>query len=251
MDRKIEDRIAKLAFGELTEAEASQVRAEAATNTDAAQALNSYEGLRNDLRRLRDVPPDQLSKERLQNAILAQGLKPKPVRQGVSWLWAAPALTTAVIAIALLMKMPTPISDRVPGGGTHPDMMAVLNMDDRQKLEESLADFGRQIPGEGELPLSAAIESTSSPEVAASSGNGALRVARPAVHIRRSTRHAPAKMLALAGTARTMVVPAEVVDAPSEKRHDSLVLIRSERDGMTGANSAVEVQQTQDVIVSS
>lgn len=99
MNRKSEDNIAKLAFGELSDAEASDVLRNVGGNDEASSALIAFKEMRADLQLLRDVPPDQLSKQRLQDAILGQGLKPE--RNAGSWNWIWAPVATAVFAFVL------------------------------------------------------------------------------------------------------------------------------------------------------
>lgn len=247
MDRKTEDLIARLAFGELTEAEAAQVRAMAGRDADTAKALDSYELLRSDLRQMRDVPHDQLSKERLQSAILAQGLKPRPVRHGFPWVWAPVATVAAALALFVFMQ---PSNHGVPGGEkeiSH-DIVArndtvipndpytsPLNTDDTRMLTQTIER----------------VAATPRPEETTKAPPAPVRRSRTVHRYHASGREQehtpdmePAKLALNSASAPRSTV------AASQPR-ESIVLIQTERDGNTGAKSAVEVQQTEDVIVSS
>ncbi|MGV3614914.1 MAG: anti-sigma factor family protein [Fimbriimonas sp.] len=90
MNGKFEERLARLAFGDVTPEEARGLEREAQGNPEAARILNEFRDMRAGLRDLgADVPPDQLSKERLRDAILGQGLRPAPVpvASNRGWLW--------------------------------------------------------------------------------------------------------------------------------------------------------------------
>lgn len=100
MNGKFEERLARLAFGDLSPEETQRLEQEALGNPDAARVLMEYSAMRDGLRNLgADVPADQLSKERLRDAILGQGLRPaavEPTRPAWNWLW----MPTVACAIA-------------------------------------------------------------------------------------------------------------------------------------------------------
>jgi len=262
MDKRQEENIAKLAFGDLSEAQAAEVRAQAAANPDAARALDSYATLRDDLRRLRDVPPDQLSKERLRNAILTQGLNPKPVRSSFPWMWASTAGLAAVLAIAVMMRpteqsKPETVAMNYPSLGSS-DLIQPLNVDDQGLMS---VNFNKDAAPVYDSEDAAAPQ----PEVVSSMPTEAMRT--KSIPAGRSIRHLgvrntswepdrgglvrkqlPQDNLMLA----KMNLPSQGPNLPSsQKSSDTLVLIGSDKDSTTGASSAVEVHQTQDVIVSS
>lgn len=250
MDKKFEDKIAKMAFGELTEAEAAEVRAHTAANADAARALDSYEALRSDLRRMKDIPPDQLSKERLQNAILGQGLQPKPVRRTYPWAWATPVAVMG--ALAMLMFARTPEQKVVfntepqPSKSIEvPDASAPkLNFDEQRMLDDSIEDFRRKSSAEVVAP--APVAPTTEKHEPRSRSN---RVSPRAPYVALASRKADPSVT----MARTALSDKGMSLAPADPSSDSLVLIQSDTDNDTGASTAVEVKSTdtQDVIVSS
>jgi len=89
MKGKFEDKLAKLAFGELNSDEAARLEREVQSDPEALRTLSMYKDMRSGLRSLSDIPEDQFSKERLRDAILTQGLKPVPTRpvSNRTWLW--------------------------------------------------------------------------------------------------------------------------------------------------------------------
>jgi hypothetical protein len=97
MKRKQEDRLMRLAFGDLSIEESAALEKQVAADPESADVLAEFRGLREDLRALADVPAHQLSNERLREAILGQGLKPKAPEPMLSWLW-MPATAVCVIA---------------------------------------------------------------------------------------------------------------------------------------------------------
>jgi len=103
MNRKTEDQLVRLAFGDLTPEEAARLQAEAEGHPDSARALDTYRRMKSELRSLADVPEDQLSKERLREAILARGLREHPAKRSFSWLW-LPAAAAALAFGVTFMK---------------------------------------------------------------------------------------------------------------------------------------------------
>ena len=249
MDRKFEDQIAKLAFGELSEAEAAEVRSMAGRNADSAKALESYEALRSDLRRLRDVPPDQLSKERLQNAILGQGLKPKPVRSAFPWVWAPATALVAFVALVLLKgpSVENPVEtgkgSLVAGDVTRPSMDAI-STPDPIAYGDFLNGMDKEILSNDVQRLVQETEEAERGAEAATIVAEPVAKKQPRVSPRRLNRPST-RQSERSAVAMTLSAPAPRVD------REPLVIIQNQRDGNTGALAAVEVQQTQDVIVSS
>ena len=250
MDRNIEDKIAMLAFGELSEAQAAELRAEIEKNADSAQELRSYEALRSDLRRLKDVPPDQLSKERLQNAILTQGLSPKPVRRAFPWMWAAtPVAMAAALAFLFVVRTsPTPTPTTTPQLDSHPDMTAMLNQDDVD-MASSLAGFDGQTP-DAAVDQSAPVAVTPTPQAEPVAKQPAA-TRRTSYRRRSSDWQRSALVLSVPASTPTPLLSNNTPADSAKKTPESLVLIQSQSDNSTGAKNAVEVHQTADVIVSS
>lgn len=97
--------MAQLAFGDLSPKEAAELERQAQQDPEAARRLNEYRAMRSSLRGLSEsVPPDQLSKERLRAAILAGGLQsqrePETARR--NWLW-MPVMAAAASYVVLTL----------------------------------------------------------------------------------------------------------------------------------------------------
>jgi hypothetical protein len=84
-----------LAFGEFSETEAAELETLAGADPIAAKQLQELRCLKSDLKALSEIPPHQLSNDRLRDAILGQGLKPKSVFDW-SWIW-MPALSCVLV----------------------------------------------------------------------------------------------------------------------------------------------------------
>jgi len=96
MKRKLEDKLAMLAFGDFEPEESERLKAELGGNAEALGVLAEYREMRAALKALGEVPEHQLSSQRLRHAVLNGGLKPKS-RPQLGWLW----MPTTAFAIAL------------------------------------------------------------------------------------------------------------------------------------------------------
>ncbi len=106
MNKKLEDQLCQLAFGDLPEGEAEHLRQAVSSDPKLAQALQGYRDLRQELGCLRDVPEMQISRDRLRDAILAGGLKSRRTPSW-SWLGAPVALAAAAFAATLYLRHPS------------------------------------------------------------------------------------------------------------------------------------------------
>jgi hypothetical protein len=109
MKKRIEEELAKLAFGDVESSEAVLLEHRTKTDPDAARTFETYCRMKEELRSLsQDVPEDQLSKERLRQAILARGLKDHPVAPRFGWVW-VPAATAAIAFGLFFLKGQMPL----------------------------------------------------------------------------------------------------------------------------------------------
>lgn len=100
MNKKLEEKLAMLAFGDMAPEEAARLENEMRGDPDAERILEQYRNMRLDLHAMANVPEHQLSTERLRHAILNQGLKPVS-RPRWGWLWMPAA--AAVLAVGLVL----------------------------------------------------------------------------------------------------------------------------------------------------
>jgi hypothetical protein len=114
--------IIKGVFGELTDSEMSRLSRKIQHDPAAQVELKSYEEVARSLNLLREVPPDQLSKDRLRHAILERGLspalEPEPRR---NWIWmpvSAFLLALLLVTVPRLQRQSEPVvvlkKDQVP-----------------------------------------------------------------------------------------------------------------------------------------
>jgi|GEM_PF-811566 len=109
MNGKFEEKLARLAFGDLSPEEAARIESQAAQDPEAARALETFREMRSGLKAMATIPDDQLSKERLRDAILAQGLRPVPerARPSLGWLWMPVAACTLAFGLMTFKNRPT------------------------------------------------------------------------------------------------------------------------------------------------
>ncbi|RYG39508.1 hypothetical protein EON81_00715 [bacterium] len=107
-----EDRLVRFAFGDVNEQEQTEIEALIARDPDARRTVDQYAAMRSDFGRLREVPEDQMSRERLRDAILARGLKSEaePEKSRWGWMWMPVAACTLAFAY---MMMPRPVASPV------------------------------------------------------------------------------------------------------------------------------------------
>lgn len=99
INNRLHDRLQQLANGELDPKQEAAVRAEISQNPEALSLLSQYTELRSSLTLLQDVPPDQLSKERLRSKLLGQALRTERPAPLWTWFW----MPTAAAAMAFVV----------------------------------------------------------------------------------------------------------------------------------------------------
>jgi hypothetical protein len=118
MRKRFEEDLSKLAFGDLDAEEARRLEMRTLSDPEASQTFQTYCRMKEELRSLaQDVPADQLSKERLREAILNRGMKDQPPRTAKpTWIW-MPAMA-AVLAFGFMF-----VKGRLPINGNHGPMV--------------------------------------------------------------------------------------------------------------------------------
>src|SRR3569832_1202380 len=107
MKKKLEEKLAMLAFGDLNPEETTRLEMEVAGDRDAMLALEDYRGMRSGLKAMGDVPEHQLSTVRLCHAILNLGLKPMS-RPQFGWLWMPAAAAVLTFSIVMVRQVRGP-----------------------------------------------------------------------------------------------------------------------------------------------
>lgn len=240
-----DESIIALAFGELTEAEATKLKAEIAGNEESRELLAGYAAMKEDLKRL-EVPPHQLSTERLRDAILGQGLKPKPV-----FPWKLAWMPVAAAAVAVL-------ASQFMGSGRDAGSVAISTTDSAKSASaldpslrfdpvgdlvlESLPDLRDELPPANETVR------------AEKSGN-----TKNLSYNRRSSRRAETRVAVMDSAAKTVTEKPsadsfDTTTAPfygdnESKEGSAIVLIEKERDTNTGASRAIEISDPNNVVI--
>ena len=270
MNRKLDEKLAQLAFGELTETQAAELQAQAARDPQLAKELDAYRFMREGLRDMRDVPADQLSRERLREAILNRGAAPSRAARPWGWVWMP--VTALMLAFAFTMvRQSGPEAGKAPvvvskspaergnealglnapnienlGGATSPSVEVV------EPEETPSEDTKPAVESNRSQTASTVADSRPVPRTRGSERRGtrpsvvAIREEEKAVALGGlsvpdvESAPAPAADMALRG----MTMPKE-----DESGEPAIVLITSEEDLETGAQRAIEVQNASNVIV--
>ncbi len=106
MNRKREEELMQLAFGDVRR-EMGHMQGEISADPEAAKTYQAYCEMREGLKALRDVPEMQISTERLRDAILKEGLQPKPA-SGWNWSWLATPIAVGACAFVVVTMMRKP-----------------------------------------------------------------------------------------------------------------------------------------------
>lgn len=272
MERNYEDKLMELAFGELNPEEATRLEARLEADPLAARDVAFTRLMREDLLSLADnVPPDQLSKERLRQAILGNGLHPVPMRRslGLGWLWAPAAAFAAAFVFVFLRNQPaepTFVQDtgksrpRVALGGAAPRNPEAL-VGGRAISRENLQTLGLENFSTGSAALSGMNLDEERPVAPApvEARGEIVTTAGAAQKITESTKEE-----SLADEERALVQPRRLdtlVNSPAEERgyaadgitavqprdgssaDSTIVLIRPDQNGTTGAQTAKELEK--------
>ncbi len=253
-NRRPDDEIVELVFGEMDEVRAAEVEKRVAADPRVRSLAEGYRQLRDDLGTLREVPEDQLSSERLRHAILAKGLAHEKRSNGLSsWIW-MPGLA-ACFAFGLLV---------LRNQGTFADAPKVV-------LSQRTAG------GAEEVKLSPSVSPKVEKVIAANVGTSEVSPTAPRPKAGSRNRHGERTALAqkepapdsegvlamritegqpylaaenLVDDLRTAVVSVDPIAAsPAEEATTDFVVIDGERNEQTGTNTATEVASYSNVLV--
>lgn len=265
-----EEKLARLAFGDVPTEEAARLEQEVRRDPKNAQILDEYMEMRCALRSLAEIPDDQLSKERLREAILGQGLRPAPVVSRGSWAW-GPVLA-CLMGVAFMGARGHFMAKREPVVSI-PDSVSILKPSEKVAIH-----FKARLPL-AQAPLEAAtnpvaalppMSPISSRMIAESSESREGR--RPLRRHRRSVVDQNVVSARLALYAPTSIPgimapttadrpvdatannhPVAMNEAPAPKpdagTNGPIVLIDGEKDPNSGAQKAVEVESASNVVI--
>lgn len=270
MRKRFEEELSKLAFGDVNAEEARRLEMQTLSDPEASQTFQTYCRMKEELRSLaEDVPADQLSKERLREAILNRGMKEQAPRVASkpTWIW-MPAMA-AVLAFGVVF-----VKGQLSLGGK-PNTAVVANVD-----ETKLPEFNVKAPVAPD-PVVANNNRKTNLVVAKEPVRVAANVGRPSRSERyndditdrnKASAEIPAGAATLAEASHPPVDPTKTVSfdngamsetvsrdlakpmvvapgaSPSTPK-PTMVLIQSETDADTGTLKAKEVSSTANVVV--
>lgn len=272
MRKKIEEELAKLAFGDLDADAARRLELQTQADPEASKTFDSYCRMKNELRSLcTDVPDDQLSKDRLREAILTRGLKEHRPVSRLSWLWMpAAAAVLAFSFVALKGRIPT-------GGGNAMGPMVVDNSNGKIPAIEGVGverpPVNTAIVAAKSEPAKIVVEKT--PTVVAMNTDRGSRNRRENVYEDRNSYESRGMLASsvpldlkedgtplVNGSISEPVIFDSTLVSREEKRdadarpqplaavsQPKIVLITSETDANTGTMKATEVESTANVLV--
>lgn len=271
MRKRIEEELAKLAFGDLEADDAKRLELRKLGDPEAARAFETYARMKEELRALSsEVPADQLSKERLREAILTRGLRERPLAASrLSWTWVPVAAALAFGLLFLKGWMPDAPSSGamvvdnstsiatppIPGVGVvRPDPIeGAPSGNSRAKVfsesapthvasETTPKSRARKRSLGTQSPADIAVESADLSDGLANLPSFDGEFEESPTYAARTVsfgKDEPAGM--------SMIAPAPMSAAPAAE--PTIVVIQSETDRNTGTLKATEVENTANVVV--
>ncbi len=262
MNRKFEDNLLRLAFEDMSPQEAAALEREALQDPEAALALAQYRQMRTGLRDLAEVPSDQLSKERLREAILARGLthEAKPAARSFGWSW-MPVMAAGLAVLVFVYR---------PHAGTDPKIASHREANPFTYPTIEVPPSGPVAMNSSKMIETAGVGTSSasfmSPSVPAQTVAIVTHPNRNGLRSRHQARNERSLngLFAFSGTGTGNVMESVIKPAPSTSGADTatmaspaaatppaspIVLIGNEKDGSTGASRATEVDSARNVVV--
>jgi len=240
MKKKLEDKLAMLAFGDVDPRETARIEHELGGNDRARAILAEYREMRAALKALGEIPEHQLSTQRLRHAVLNSGLKPKP-RPQFGWIW----MPAAAFALAFGVFMIRSMNRAVPlvnASGARNDAGFATNFPiERPGSDFSSATASAQILSVGR---------PTPPVTLASNRHASQRRASNALveSLRRQVDEEFAKSMAMESPMADNIRLQPAHGTPVSDG-SPIVMIGNTKDASTGAQKATEVDSADNVIV--
>lgn len=253
MNKRIEDQLAKLAFGELSTSEEAELRRLCESDPEAGKTLEQFQSIRHGLKQL-PVTPHQLSTERLNEAILRQGLR-SPAEPSL-WRWLSAPTWAAAAVLAIWGSWSVYSAGPVESGLTAKPLAARSNLSKgpsgssgmNSNLESALAQAELSAPDQGAIE-SAHVE----PMKVAKAAPPPPISTEKSVRVAKREPSAPADLVYAADQLSIDVIENAIVSsaafAASPDDSEPLVIIDEARDETTGASRAKEVTSVSNVVV--
>jgi hypothetical protein len=245
--KKKNDDLLRLAFGELSDADATVVEARAAADPSARRELQVCRDIRASLQHLPPPPADGLSTERLRAAILDRELGAK--KPGFNWGWAPMALA-AMAAVVFITR---------PGQRSEPTLVSMNNEigENVFKNKPLMSDFSASASAPAPVTMSVATPAATPAKSAARfrSNQRGVEGARPHTAwvpkpvFKAQPNNAPQyALMSSFDDLETIASPQSSVDtdALASKANkdgaDTVVIVSGKRDLDTGAAAATETE---------
>ena len=271
------------AFGELSDAEIAKIESELMLDDAFQSEANLLKDLKSDLKSFEEIPEMQFSTERLRDAILGQGLKPKKVApQWLSWV-SAPMALASVVLLAFVF---TGGVNRMLGRQQNPVYVSAGSSQSANSLSGPMvavneSTFSLQSKATGSQVSSSANQTSKSEDekmqggrkgnrrmnprnerakglVAALDTSSRPSLARPASQSARSMRNMGVPVgvnnevagnVSLSDTVPEQGSASIISAAKAEVSPTEIVILNSERDAGTGAAIATEVKNPTNVVI--
>ncbi len=271
------------AFGELSDAEIAKIESELMLDDALQSEANLLKDLKSDLKSFEEIPEMQFSTERLRDAILGQGLKPKKVApQWLSWV-SAPMALGSVVLLAFVF---TGGVNRMLGRQQNPVYVSAGSSQSATSLSGPMvavneSTFSLQSKATGSQVSSSANQTPKSEDekmqggrkgnrrmnprnerakglVAALDTSSRPSLARPASQSARSMRNMGvpggvnnevAGNVSISDTVPEQGSASIISAAKTEVAPTEIVILNSERDAGTGAAIATEVKNPTNVVI--
>jgi len=271
------------AFGELSDAEIAKIESELMLDDAFQSEANLLKDLKSDLKSFEEIPEMQFSTERLRDAILGQGLKPKKVApQWLSWV-SAPMALASVVLLAFVF---TGGVNRMLGRQQNPVYVSAGSSQSATSLSGPMvavneSTFSLQSKATGSQVSSSANQTPKSEDekmqggrkgnrrmnprnerakglVAAIDTSSRPSLARPASQSARSMRNMGVPVgvnnevagnVSLSDTVPEQGSASIISAAKAEVAPTEIVILNSERDAGTGAAIATEVKNPTNVVI--
>lgn len=240
-----QDDLIRYAFGELTEAEAERLRAELRTKPEALREAEDLQALRQDLRRLNEIPECQLSVERLRDAVFQSNLRERARPVWLQWLPLAGVGAAAMLGVVAWLnsvepsEQPLPIRDSV-AELTPPAANSMVASSGSEAFD--ILDFEQLQPRQSVVE---AAERDATPPLSAPARYQPPIQAAPAVHSVQSEEPVTITRPSPAPVAEAAVPVADEV--PEEQ--PIVVVIEPESNNALGARNAAELTFGTDVVI--
>jgi hypothetical protein len=271
------------AFGELSDAEIAKIESELMLDDAFQSEANLLKDLKSDLKSFEEIPEMQFSTERLRDAILGQGLKPKKVApQWLSWV-SAPMALASVVLLAFVF---TGGVNRMLGRQQNPVYVSAGSSQSATSLSGPMvavneSTFSLQSKATGSQVSSSANQTPKSEDekmqvgrkgnrrlnprnerakglVAALDTSSRPSLARPASQSARSMRNMGVPVgvnnevagnVSISDTVPEQGSASIISAAKAEVSPTEIVILNSERDAGTGAAIATEVKNPTNVVI--